>query len=396
MLRAAGNEERCLNTAPPTIKINMHCPNCHSPGQSPGTKCTRCGWNIPAQDPQGPDLDTDLDARPILPEGEYLSPGDIFADRYEVVRELGRGGMGVVYLVRDLMLRGKEFALKIVLPELLLHSEAVDRFVNEVLSALSLGEGPNIVRVYHYGESEGLHYFTMEFLPGVSLRRLIEDRNRQGSFFSLEEVCKVLDPCLKALSYAHGRRNPVIHRDFSPENVMVRGDFPNIRVKVLDFGLAMVMSPTQFTTNARAMGKAYYMSEEQLYQPKEVDARSDLFSVGAVLYELLTGKVPMGRFLLPSEIIKDLPVEVDKVVDRAMQTDPSARYQSASEMSEAFEGVLQEYGQKSGEGIAWKRKTDSPSVAFPTLCGNGIEDPAAQEIEQALGILRKLKKMKGR
>jgi formylglycine-generating enzyme required for sulfatase activity/tRNA A-37 threonylcarbamoyl transferase component Bud32 len=262
-----------------------------------------------------------------------------------MVRELGCGGMGVVYLVRDRLLRGKEFALKAISPTLVDHPEARDRFVREVLAAQELAH-ESIIRVFGLDEEAGQPFFTMDYVPGRSLRELMEERKKESRTFSLEEANKIMQPVLSALEYAHSRRPIVVHRDVKPENIMVTGEFPDIQVKVLDFGLAKILSPSRFTSSVMSMGTAYYMSPEQLGGKAEVDERSDIFSTGVVLYELLTGKIPSGRFKLPSEIISGLPVALDEVVDKVLQPEPSDRFQSALEMSQGLEEVLPKEQQK--------------------------------------------------
>jgi serine/threonine protein kinase len=316
----------------------MNCPSCDSPSQAPGGECSSCGLKFP-HDPSAA-----LGETKVLPESGVsgaspFAPGGLIRGHFEVARELGRGGMGVVYLVRDRLLRDKEFALKAISPALVDHPETRDRFVREVLAAQELAH-ESIIRVFGLDEEAGQPFFTMDYVPGRSLRELLEERKKESQTFSLEEANKIMQPVLSALEYAHSRRSVVVHRDVKPENIMVTGEFPDIQVKVLDFGLAKVLSPSRFTSSAMSMGTAYYMSPEQLAGQSDVDVRSDIYSTGVVLYELLTGKIPSGRFKLPSEIVSGLSEALDGVVDKVLQPEPSDRLQSALEMSRELEEVL--------------------------------------------------------
>ena len=178
---------------------------------------------------------------------------NLISHRYRIVKELGRGGMGIVYLVKDIKLRDREVALKITHPELVAHEEARQRFKDEVILCLELLH-PNIVRVNNLDEWNNCLYFTMEYLPGKSLRQVIDERkDTTPPFFTLGETIQVVNPVLDALSYAH---KTTIHRDIKPENILIQGDFPNIKVKVLDFGIAKVLSASRFTRTAQSMGTA--------------------------------------------------------------------------------------------------------------------------------------------
>jgi len=264
--------------------------------------------------------------------------GSLIAGRYLVERELGRGGMGVVYLVRDQRLHGKELALKLIASDLLASPQGSDRFAREVLAAQEL-QHPNIVRVYHLDEVAGQSFFTMEYVPGTSLREIIEDRKREGRTFTLEECLSVLVPVLEALQHAHAQSSPVIHRDIKPDNIMVAGDLSSPQVKVLDFGLAKMLSPSRLTTTAMTMGTAYYMAPEQVQGARDIDQRADLFSVGVILYEMLTGQVPSGRFRLPAELNAHLPSAIDVVIDRALQQNPKERHVTALELLTTFKSA---------------------------------------------------------
>ena len=303
------------------------CPVCGHENSDNSTRCTNpeCGYKFNTS----PD---NRKTRLMDDSTVELSLGNLISGRYEIVKELGRGGMGVVYLVKDSKLRGREMALKMIHPELITHEEARQRFIDEVLLCLDLHH-PNIVIVYPIEESDRSLFFTMEYIPGQSLRKLMDDRQGRVPLFTLEESCTVINQILDALAYAH---QTTIHRDIKPENIIVQGEFPDVQVKVLDFGIAKVLSASRFTRTAQSMGTAYYMSPEQMQGAKKIDMRSDLYSVGMVLYEMLTGVIAAGRFELPGEIIKGLPPELDKFIEKVLSPRPEVRFDSARSMKQSL------------------------------------------------------------
>ena len=267
-----------------------------------------------------------------------FSKGDLIADRYRVVKELGRGGMGVVYLVHDTGLRNRPTALKMIHPELVAHPEALQRFEDEVLLCLDLMD-PGIVRVYDLKRAGDLRFFTMEYLEGLSLREWLSARKGQKPPFTLSEVGNVMSQLLKALSHAHGF---TIHRDIKPENIMVMGEFPDVRIKLLDFGIARTLSPSRFTQTSHSLGTAYYMAPEQMAGQKEIDHRSDLFAAGMILYEMLTGAMAVGRFRLPGELFEKYPETLDRIIEKALAFEPSERFEDARDMKESLQRALTE------------------------------------------------------
>ena len=266
-----------------------------------------------------------------------FSKGELIAGRYRVVRELGRGGMGVVYLVNDTELRDRLVALKMVHPNLVAHPEARERFEDEVIIGQELTHS-NIIGIHDLKRWEGLRFFSMEYIDGLSLREWLDRRKEEKPPFTLREVVSVIDPLLVALSYAH--QLDAIHRDVKPENIMIMGEFPEVQIKVLDFGIAKTLSPSKFTHTAQALGTAYYMAPEQMKGNKNIDHRADLYSVGMILYEMLTGEMAVGRFHLPGELFSDLPRELDDVVEKALAPGPEERFKDAEEMREALRSAL--------------------------------------------------------
>lgn len=252
------------------------------------------------------------------PDRAGLAPGDVLAGRYEVRAEVGRGGMGVVYAAFD-RVRQEEVAVKVLLPHLLRSPDARARFGNEIAVATRLSH-PRIVRVFDVHEAGGQTFLTMELLTGSSLRAEIDRRRGQDRRFSPDEVRHVADQLCDALHYAHAT---TVHRDVKPENVWLEDDGA---VKLMDFGIARLLTPQQLTTTGVALGTAYYMAPEQLRPAADVDARADQYAVAAVLYELLTGEVPAGAIRPPHERRRGVPAGLSAAVMRGLSSRPDERF----------------------------------------------------------------------
>ncbi|MBA3736471.1 MAG: Stk1 family PASTA domain-containing Ser/Thr kinase [Actinobacteria bacterium] len=257
----------------------------------------------------------------------------LFDGRYRIVRKLGMGGMANVYLAEDEVL-GRRVAIKILNDRHAGDEQFVERFRREAKNAASLSH-PNIVSIYDRGEAEGTYYIAMEYLDGRSLKELIVARGPAPIHLAVDYARQIL----AALRFAH--RHGIVHRDIKPHNVLVDGEG---RLKVTDFGIARA-GVSQMTEAGSIIGTAQYLSPEQA-KGAPVDQTSDLYSVGVVLYELLTGVVPFSgdtpveiamKHLStvpepPSAKRADIPRDLDMVVMRALAKDPSERYQSAEEM----------------------------------------------------------------
>ena len=295
-------------------------------------------------------------------ETSDYSIGDIIGGRYQVIRVLGQGGMGVVYLARDQALNDNCIALKMVHPHLISHPEARKRFKEEVITSQGLTHS-NIVRVHDLKRTDDLRFFTMEYLDGKSLRQWLVDRKGQTPPFNVQEVCTIIRQILDALSYAH---QYTIHRDVKPENIMVQGEFPEVRVKLLDFGIARTMSHSRFTQTSQMLGTAYYMAPEQLQEAKSIDQRADLYSVGMVLYEMLTGEMAAGRFRLPGELIDGIPPDLDAFLDKALSPKPDERFQDAEVMNRILLQIAQQAEAKISTKVEEQNLTpDEPDLETP-------------------------------
>jgi beta-lactam-binding protein with PASTA domain/predicted Ser/Thr protein kinase len=264
----------------------------------------------------------------------------LFDDRYKIIRKLGSGGMANVYLAEDQEL-GRRVAIKILDDRHAADEQFVERFRREAKNAAGLSQ-PNIVSIYDRGEAEGTYYIAMEYLDGRSLKELIVTRGPAPISIAIDYARQILS----ALRFAH--RNGIVHRDIKPHNVLVDSD---ARVKVTDFGIARA-GASQMTEAGSIIGTAQYLSPEQA-RGTQVDQTSDLYSLGIVLYELLTGSVPFTgdtpveiamKHLSatpepPSAKRADVPHSLDMVVLRALAKDPSDRYQDAAEMDADLERV---------------------------------------------------------
>src|SRR5215471_20962754 len=264
----------------------------------------------------------------------------LLGGRYELDGIVGRGGMAEVYRARDLRL-DRVVAVKTLREDLARDQTFQARFWREAQSAASLNH-PSIVAVYDTGEDmvDGtpVPYIVMEFVDGRTLRDLLRDNRRPLP----ERAAEITDGLLRALDFSH--RNGIVHRDIKPGNVMMTRSGG---VKVMDFGIAWAVSGAQLsiTQTAQVVGTAQYLSPEQA-RGERVDARSDLYSTGCLLYELLTGRPPFTGYspvaiayqhvrenpLPPSRLDPDIPSWADAIVLRAMAKSPNDRYQSAAEM----------------------------------------------------------------
>jgi serine/threonine protein kinase/tetratricopeptide (TPR) repeat protein len=263
-----------------------------------------------------------------------LEVGTILGQRYEIRSILGVGGMGAVYQARDLEL-GRTVALKVIRPDLAGNQSIIDRFKQELILATQVTHR-NVVRIYDLGESEGMKFITMEFVEGQDLRSLIFERTKLPA----TEAVEIMQQVCRALEAAHGVG--VIHRDLKPQNIMLD---VNGRVVVMDFGLARTLGGDGMTQSGALVGTMEYMSPEQALA-KELDQRSDIFSLGVIFYELLSGAIPFRadsalaslikrtqeRVVPVTELDDTIPAPLSAIVSRCLERDLELRYQSASEL----------------------------------------------------------------
>ena len=269
---------------------------------------------------------------------QRLDPDTLIDDRYRVIKRLGSGGMADVYCAEDQQL-GRRVALKILHRRFAEDEQFVERFRREASSAAGLSH-PNIVAIFDRGEWDGTYYIAMEFVEGRTLKEIIREKGPAPPEAAADLTLQIL----RAARYAH--RHGVVHRDIKPHNVLIDQDG---RARVADFGIARA-GTSDITETGSVMGTAQYLSPEQA-QGRPVDARSDLYSIGIVLYELLTGQVPFDAEspvtvalmqvseppLPPRELIPAIPPGLESVVLRALEKDPDRRYENADSFIEALE-----------------------------------------------------------
>src|SRR5262245_14753906 len=259
-----------------------------------------------------------------------MEPGAVLSSRLEIGALLGQGGMGNVYAARD-RLKDEDVAIKVLRQDLLFSTAAKERFLAEAKVSCNLSH-PNIVRVYDVGQSGSYYYFSMERLKGHNLRHRIEAYEREGRQFSIDEVTDIARQLIDALRYAH---RYIVHRDIKPENIWLADDGT---VKLMDFGIARAYSSVHMTQTGMTLGTAYYMAPEQRVAAKDVDWRADQYSLGVVLYELLSGTLPTGAVKPLETERRDLPKRYARALMRAMAPKPDDRFPSLADLLTEMEG----------------------------------------------------------
>ncbi len=343
------------------------CPKCSSiiSEDAPGGLCPHClmqfvamstgGADFPLGDRSPPELETIRSAFPQL----------------EILELIGQGGMGAVYKARQPKL-DRIVALKILPIRLAREPLFAERFEREGRLLARLNH-PNIVGVYDYGQAGGLYYLIMEYVDGVNLRQAFASAR-----FTPQQALSVIPKICEALQFAHDEG--VLHRDIKPENILLdtKG-----RVKIADFGIAKfagVDDKTGLTATGATIGTPHYMAPEQVERPADVDHRADIFSLGVVFYEMLTGELPLGRFSAPSERTISLDARIDKVVMRALEKDRERRQQSANEVRTQVEFL-------SGNSISQSKRNDSTVAKPPILHGAAASPRYSARPTFAIGLI---------
>src|SRR5580693_7809948 len=309
------------------------CPKCGAALPSTATSglCPRC---LMAEAMAPTQADAEPAAQPPLPP-EQIAP---HFPQLEILECLGRGGMGVVYKARQKSL-GRLVALKLLAPERVRDAKFAERFTREAQALAALNH-PNIVTIHDFGQAGVFYYLLMEFVDGLNLRQLLRTRK-----LTPEEALTIVPPLCDALQFAHDRG--IVHRDIKPENLLLD---KSGRVKVADFGIAKMLGTVNGSGNAgesaapenvtqSAVGTPSYSAPEQKTDPQRVDSRADIYSLGVVFYELLTGELPGKRIEPPSHKVQ-IDVRLDEVVLRALEKKPELRYQQASEVKTMVETIV--------------------------------------------------------
>ena len=271
-----------------------------------------------------------------------IMKGQKINDRYQIIKSIGEGGMANVYLAYDTIL-DRNVAVKVLRGDLATDEKFVRRFQREALSASSLSH-PNIVEVYDVGEDNGQYYIVMEYIEGKQLKQLLKKRGK----LTLSEVIDIMLQISDGMSVAHDAY--IIHRDIKPQNIMIQD---NGMVKITDFGIAMAMNSTQLTQTNSVMGSVHYLPPEQA-SGKSPTLQSDIYSMGILMYELLTGNLPYKgdnaveialkhlKEPIPSirEELPEIPQSVENIIIKATAKNPKNRYNDAREMNEDLRTCL--------------------------------------------------------
>ena len=263
-----------------------------------------------------------------------IAKGKLIGNRYEVIRPLGRGGIGKVFLVKDTK-RDKLRALKMLRSKYQDNGRAMERFAREVQAVRQLSHS-GIVKIFDARRDGELLYYTMEYVEGKSIRAWMSERGTLNFGSTVRVLALVAD----ALQHAHEK---TIHRDISPENIMVQADGS---IRILDFGLAKLTESDQALTMVGvSLGKLAYVAPEQRISAKDVDHRTDIYPLGVMFHEMLTGKLPDSSTPF-SVLCPDLPSACDQLLEKALAADPHERYASASEFRADLLGLYKAYNEE--------------------------------------------------
>ncbi len=311
------------------------CPTCRTENSDTANFCNNCAAALTRRDGSSathPRLESATVAYET-PAWE-LPTGTVFGGRYQIIEQLGRGGMGRVYRALDLKAR-EEVALKLIRPDIAEDKRTLDRFVNEIKLAHRISHR-NIGKMYHLGEDQGLHYITMEYVPGEDLKSFI----RRSRRLDIATVVAIAKQVCSGLSEAHDAG--IVHRDLKPGNIMIDKDG---NAKILDFGIARALGTQGVTAEGSVIGTPEYMSPEQV-EGRDSDRRSDIYSFGVILFEMVTGRLPFAAdtpFVVafkqqserppsPGEINPQTPPDLSAIILRCLEKDPLKRYQTTEDV----------------------------------------------------------------
>lgn len=312
------------------------CPKCKHENPEGTVYCGKCGTPLPSQE--------STITKTMETPKEELTTGSTFAHRYQIIEELGKGGMGRVYRAIDKKLN-EEVALKLIKPEIASDKKTIQRFSNELKFARKIRH-KNICQMFDLGEYRGKHFITMEYVEGQDLKRMI----RQSGQLALSTILHIIKQVCDGLMEAHS--SGIIHRDLKPNNIMIDADG---NVRIMDFGISRCLKTKGITGDGMMMGTPEYMSPEQT-EAKEVDERTDIYSLGVILYEMTTGHLPFtGETPIslamkhkgempqnPQDLNAHIPVDLSDLILKCLEKNRDKRYQSVEELLTDLKAVQKE------------------------------------------------------
>ncbi|GEM_PF-54608 len=349
------------------------CPNCQTDNSDTANYCNNCASSLHEVTPQPHGRDFALAATRTIESHTWdLATGAMFGGRYQIIELLGRGGMGRVYRALDTK-TNEEVALKLIRPDIAEDKRTLERFVNEIKLAHKISHR-NIGRMYHLGEDKGLHYITMEYVPGEDLKSFI----RRSRRLDISTTVTIAKQVCSGLSEAHDAG--IVHRDLKPGNIMIDKEG---NAKILDFGIARAVGSQGVTAEGIVIGTPEYMSPEQV-EGKESDNRSDIYSFGVILFEMVTGRLPFAAdtpFVVafkqqserppqPEELNPQTPPQLGAIILKCLEKDREKRYQSSEEVRRDLSQV-EETMQTVPVPAPWAKPTTrkthlpAPVLSFP-------------------------------
>jgi serine/threonine protein kinase/Flp pilus assembly protein TadD len=323
--------------------MTVRCPECQTDNTDDSRYCRNCATPLPPASGR-PSSPQDLASAPTLampPHQDELTPGTTFAGRYLVVELLGKGGMGKVYKVLDKEINEK-ISIKVIRPEISVSQETIERFQNEMKITRRITH-KNVCRIYHLEKENGTYYITMEYVAGENLKRIV----RMTKELSFESALEIGQQICEGLAEAH--RLGIVHRDLKPQNIMIDEEGT---VRIMDFGIASSIETKGITAPGMMIGTPEYMSPEQV-EGTQVDQRSDIYSLGIILYEMVAGRPPFeGDTPLnlaykhrhepppdPREFNPEIPEPLTRVILKCLEKEKEKRYQSAPELEAELKNI---------------------------------------------------------
>jgi len=362
--------------------VPIKCPKCNSDNPDDTLYCGKCA--APLKSDTGiPDSPT----KTLETPKEELTTGSTFAGRYQIIEELGKGGMGRVYKAFDKEIKGK-VALKLIRPDVAADEKTIERFRNELKVARDIAH-KNVCRMYDINKEEGTYYITMEYVSGEDLKSFVR---RAGPLSAGKTIFIAMQVC-DGLAEAH--RLGVVHRDLKPSNIMIDKDG---NARIMDFGIARSLTGKGITGAGVMIGTPEYMSPEQA-EAKEVDNRADIYSLGVILYEMVTGCIPFeGETPLsiamkhkgeipknPREINAQIPEELSQLILKCLEKDKSRRFQNAEELLSELHRL--EKGIPTTEKVVPKRKPTTSKEITVTLSPKKLFIPAVIVVALIIAVV---------